>query len=120
MRAAYSVASHSLEYLQLALYGTLIGSCAQTAQVVVVADTVYAYMLTVQVKSAVSAELYGTDSERGFICVYPFTVQGKFGNQCVHVRVINTPQMRRIHPNAIINNYYRFHSSSPIEISACS
>ena len=69
MRAAYAVAAHLFEYLQLALYGTLIGCCAQAAQVVVVADTVYAYMLTVQKESAVGTELYFPDSERGFICV---------------------------------------------------
>ena len=97
MGASDSVATHCLEYLELAFYGASVGRGAQAAQVVVVADSVYEYVLAVQVESAVGAELYGAYAERGYICVNGFLVHPDLGNHGVHVRVIDTPQVRVSH-----------------------
>ena len=97
MGASDSVAAHGLEYLQLAFYGAPVGCGAQAAQVVVIADSVYEYVLAVQEESAVSAEFNCADSERGYIFVNGFLVHPDLGNHGVHVWVINTPQMGVCH-----------------------
>ena len=95
--AAYAIASHLFQNLQLAFDGTNIHRCAQATQVMMHAHSVYLHRLSIEGKAFLRIKAESTDAHRSFITVYTAVSVKQFRHQCIKVRFLYSPKLRTCH-----------------------